>query len=451
MKYSTIKSLMAAVCIAAPAAMSAVTVDILPLPEGVTVSPAQGVIDTGINEFPLGAGTIAFNFGGKLMQVNPDCTGVLAIYVDGSEAPAETIQLPNTKAVTVEDMSMFTNGGIFFNRVYTDPGLYHIVVPEGIFLVGEGEAAVPSPAMELNYAIERDYSITPPPGVTDGIEEIRISYPNATKVEILNQSGIQFQLKGSSNDYQGVIDIMKDEDGIPNIMRIQFADGPISMEMFTQPGQYLLMIPAGAISYTLIEDGKEITKYNKEYRFDYYISGMPPFTIEPSEATELESVLTFTLDYPEGFEVMMPWDTMEKARLYPAADDGTLFSNPTAEFRGFKDDGKLVYKLLEPYSWTLAKEPIVPEKGRYGLRVPPSLVYGTYRDWTGTSDPFVYYFDFKGPGVSVDELPGEAATSFDVYSLTGVAVGLGLNQTEVDALAPGFYIINGKKVVKTNR
>lgn len=451
MKYSTIKSLMAAVCIAAPAAMSAVTVDILPLPSGVTVTPAQGVIDTGINESPLGAGTVAFSFGGQTLQVNNECTDVISIYVDGSGTPAESIQLPDAHAVTVDDKTMRKNGGIFFNRVYTDPGTYHIVIPEGIFLIGEENPTL-SPAMELNYAIEKDYLITPSPGVTDGIENIQLSFPQATKVEIVNPGGIEFQLVGSSSNYQGTIDIMNDSEGIPNIMRVQFSDGPISMEIFTQPGQYLLLIPAGAIRYTLMEDGKEITKSNKELRFQYYIAGMPPFKIDPEENSELESVFTFTLDYPDKYTVTMPWNTMERAQLFPVSEDGTLLSNPTATFRGTIKDGKLVYRLCETGKLTFANEPIVPEKGRYALQLAPAVTFGTYGNWTGASEPFVYYYEMKGPADSVEALLGEeTATSFDVYSLTGIAVGLGLNQAEVDALAPGFYIINGEKVVKTNR
>ena len=92
----------------------------------------------------------------------------------------------------------------------------------------------------------------------------------------------------------------------------------------------------------------------------------------------------------------------------------------------------------------------------YCLRLADSLFTGMYQSLIEGADPeiinsnpFDYYYTIDNGSSEVESVEvAEPAKTGDVFTLTGIRVAKNADAATIDALAPGFYIVNGKKIVK---
>lgn len=113
-------------------------------------------------------------------------------------------------------------------------------------------------------------------------------------------------------------------------------------------------------------------------------------------------------------------------------------------FQGCSSVAKLVSKnttptIVGPYSLSgfskLKCELIVPKGSLLNYK------YATY--WKD----FLHIIESDEASASVDEIKGDTNENYDVYNLQGVGIMTGASKDDLEALAPGIYIINGKKVL----
>lgn len=404
-----------------------------PLPADVrSVAPEQGLVDISNNSYPLGVSEIAVTFSGEV-AVNPDATGFCSIFVDGSDVAAE--ELPVSTAY-VDNMGMPV-GAIHFKGVYTAAGTYNVVIPDGVWLV-DGK---PSPALDLNYQIMRPYTVSPAPGVVEGISSIDFKFSGVDNLEIAATP--TFFARMSVDDYTVFTEVVKDENGEANIIRLTFGDpqgNPI--EEITTPDTYTLMVPQGAFKFTYEYEGQTVEGSNFEIVYLYYLSAMAKPAIDPEEG-EVEEFTTFTLTMPDGFEMMMV-DNMATSYIYPADNEGNALPSPLAKVKARRDDAKVVLYIIDDAGQEM--ESLKPADGKYVLELQQGLVMGTIDGNFISTDPYSYHYTV-GNGVSVGAVDIAKAASFDVFTFNGMLVGRGLDASRLQALPAGFYVINGKKTL----
>ena len=146
------------------------------LPAGISVSPAQGIVDISGSADVRGVTEITFTFP-SIPEVNADASGNFCIYVNGSETPAEELPAAGNAAVDPMGMPM---GGFTFKHVYKDAGTYRITVPAGVWKYGESA----NPAMTLNYEILPGVVSYPAEGVVAELMEISLTVPGVDRLNV---------------------------------------------------------------------------------------------------------------------------------------------------------------------------------------------------------------------------------------------------------------------------
>ncbi len=426
MRNSTLALIMA---IAAGCPASYAAIDIMPLPDQVvSVSPAQGWVDTSNNVNPLGVTDITVTFS-TAPEVNHDCTSLISIYVDGSDVAAET--LVANEAAFVDAMG-YPAGGFTFSKRFVSPGLYHISIPAGVWLLGGQE----SPAIELNYGIRELQTLSPAPGVYEELTTFTLTV-----------AGTNVQQKSMPELFAGFIDydvtVNIDEGAESSVISIT------SDEVLTTSGTYTLFIPGGAFSYDIEENGQTVTINNQEIVATYYITSMPKPAIDPEEGT-VKGFDTFTLTMPEGFTMFFAND-MSTSYIYPVLPDGSL--SPSYEYRvrvAEYDSEAGIVQLVVLNSENMPTETLLsPANGEYALRLDSSLVSGTYNDEFLSTVPYTYYYTvYNMTGIDNVTLPENEA--LEVYTLTGIQVSRNLDREGLKTLPNGLYIVNGKKIMVRN-
>lgn len=423
MRTSTLAFIMA-MAVGCPASYAAI--DILPLPDQVaSVSPAQGWVDTSNNANPLGVTEISVNFR-TAPEVNPECTSTISIYVDGSDVAAETLVANEVAHV---DAMGYPSGGFSFTKRFTAPGLYHVSIPAGVWLLG-GEA---SPAIELNYGIRQLQILSPASGIYDEISNITLTVAG-TNVQKRDTP----ELFSGLDDYDLTVSI---EEGTDSSVINMTLDTPI-----TEPGTYTLLIPGGTFTYDIEEDGQTVTIESQEIVATYYISSVPKPAIDPEEGT-VKGFDKFTLTMPEGYSMFFA-DTMSISYIYAVLPDGSL--SPSYEYRvrvAEYDSEAGTVQLVVLNSDSMPTETLLsPANGEYALRLASSLVSGTYNDeFVGTA-PFTYYYTVNN-NTGIENISNTENELLDVYTLTGIRVGRNLDRESLKTLPAGLYIVNGKKIM----
>ncbi|MDE6670502.1 MAG: hypothetical protein K2K26_12600 [Muribaculaceae bacterium] len=423
MRTSTLALIMA---MAAGCPASYAAIDIMPLPDQVaSVSPAQGWVDTSNNANPLGVTEITVNFR-TAPEVNPECTSTISIYVDGSDVAAESLV---ANEVAYIDAMGVPAGGFSFTKRFTAPGLYHVSIPAGVWLL-DGEA---SPALELNYGIRQLQTLSPAAGIYDELSTITLTVAGTN----VRQNDAP-ELFSGLDDYDMTISIEEGTDSSVITMTIG--------EPINTPGTYTLLIPGGTFTYDMEEDGKIVTIDSQEIVATYYISAVPKPAIDPEEGT-VKGFDKFTLTMPEGYSMFFA-DTMSISYIYPVLPDGSL--SPSYEYRvrvAEYDSEAGTVQLVVLNSDNMPTETLLsPANGEYALRLANSLVSGTYNDeFVGTA-PFIYYYTVNNI-TGIENIGLTENETLDVYTITGVRVGHNLNRESLKTLPTGLYIVNGKKIM----
>lgn len=397
-----------------------------PLPEGVySVSPAQGWVDTSNNASPMGVSDIAITFT-TTPEVNPMCQGEIALYVDGSDIPAETL---GAAWATRVDAMGYPVGGFTFSKTWNAPGLYRITVPEGAWLLN----GTPSPAIELNYGIRRLQTLTPAPGIYESIDALTLQLAGTDVVQSALSSKQPAFFMGAT-DITFSVDIEEYDDNSEVFMRFS--------QPVTAAGTYTLLIPGGAFTYTTV-DGEEIS--SQEIVAQYTISAIPVPEITPAPG-EVAGFDRFTITMPEGYSISMV-DNMGAWYIYPVTD-GEVGQNGVAmvKIQSYsKQDNTVELAVIDEDGYVVEK-PFVPEAGEYALRIRNNSISGFYDGTFLNCPPFTYYYTVN-PNVGVGKL-GAVEAAADVYTAAGILVGHNMERTEMQQLPAGLYIISGgRKVV----
>jgi hypothetical protein len=482
MKKATIflNSLLA-VALFLPASAVAKYVPAVPeeLPEGITgVLPEQGrvflqtVEETGMglntDEY-LGLKQITVEFS-SMPKANPDADGTIAIYKDGSETPFST--LPSSSATV--DLLGYSWGTFFFPRDIKGNGNYHVVIPEGTWLVGSDNT--PSPKIELNYVIYSTCTVNPTPGVVNELETITLEFPDFDEVQ---RSSGNIKCSSLSKDYTVSVDIPEVAEGQPKnkvVITVQNNRRPIM-----SAGECKLFVFANA--FKLFNNGVEEMS-NEAFFKVYNVSDFPKPEISPEEDSELEEIGDFVLTIDSNYQIVMVNDK-GRSHLY-AVEDGELGEevlSMTAKYGNATNEVILSPLVeLEDETWGASPDPIAVPAGEYCLELYPMLVSCFYDSDIVSLPAYQYFFtvvsnetpepdptpdpepepdptpdpdpepdptpdptpDPDPAGITTIEAP---ACSYTIYTLSGVPVAKNASSEVVANLSQGLYIINGKKIV----
>lgn len=175
-----------------------------------------------------------------------------------------------------------------------------------------------------------------------------------------------------------------------------------------------------------------------------YINSYITFSgITPDDETELsETNGTFTLSFSGLVKIdntnsyYTPFGVDSKSFTITPTGDNT-FTNPD---NGVTYADKWILKVDNNYLSTDYKSMtltvvVVDEENR--------RVNGNELSGEDTYFEFIYY---NGPHSAVEEFETEAEENYKLYNLNGVLLLEGIGKPALDTLAPGIYIVNGKKI-----
>lgn len=438
------------------------------LPSGVSmVSPAQGFVDTSGSASPLGVSDIGVTFT-TAIDVNTACTEPALLYFNDFNTPADKT---TSKSV---DMMTYRTGGVQFKQItWNQTGLYKVVIPEGYWKYDSG---APTPQITLYYEIYIGYNVLPAPGVVPELSNVYITFPEADEVRF-NTSGrtCQFYMDNSDNEYTlGHTIIDYSGNGKKNTVAFSFgASGGIAAE-FNNPGTYGLLIDAGYIEFitygpNYANDPEDyILRSNNQLLLKYQIPAIPIPEIYPYTDEPIEYFDEFTLYMPDNFT---KWFTNDRtaSNIYKVSESGIVDTSRSLCRVRFVLDNNIDPNDKEemPYADRIilnlfdveTGEPLEkfePASGLYCLRLADGLFTGMYQSLIAgsapemiNSNPFDYYYEVSNGISEVEESEIVVAEELGaVYNLSGIRVAAKGDAETINALAPGFYIINGKKIVK---
>lgn len=437
------------------------------LPEGVTVEPAPGMVDTSENAYPLGVSSIGINFGGKEIKKNTLNTEPALLYRDDFNTP-----LSSTLTTSI-DMMNHKTAGVIFKNTYNQDGIYKVVIPEGMFLYDDTSevADSPCPGMTIYYKILKGWVSYPADNAVVGdLEEIILDFPQASEVMIRGTFKPSFAAMPAGEDLGMVWSV----EGTKLIGK--FDQDGIGYTLNT-PGKYLLHVLAGTIRYII--DG--VTYTNQEIRLTYNIPSSPEPGIWPSCEDVVENGFEyFNLFVPDGWSIMMMNDEARN-KIYMVDEKGNVDTSTViavAQLINAESTEDTLYlglfdpKTYEPlnfewdksanewqkYLWTVKEGSVRPWKpeltGKYCLQLVEGLYYGTYQSpimgsepFIGNNDPFMYIYDVVGESTAVNSVATSTAEQFDIFNISGVCVVRGGNKSSLKTLPAGLYISNGKKII----
>lgn len=440
-------------------------------PSGVTIEPApDSKVDVSANNSPLGVSAIALTFSGGDVDKNPNNTTPAELYLNNFDVPACT-----TLSTSI-DMQTWASVGVIFPGSWNKNGIYKIVIPAGMFLVG----GAPSQAMTLYYEIDVAWYAEPVDQmVVSELEEIVLTFPGSTEVKLTDSYSATMSERLGESIYTSA-----KVDGNRVIISVA-QEGDVAARV-SQPGQYLLQIGANGIEY--VKDGVRNT--TDEIRLTYHIPESPepeiwPFVDEPITS----GIEYFEVTAPLGYDPSIAFfaNDKENCPLYRADENGLLdMTSPVCIARAIQTEcdyeRRILYLglfdslTLEPLNfemdrgsddhyvpydeWTVVPGSLKPWKpqvtGTYCLVLGQSLYNGYYTSPLVGSEPgfvasapFRFYYEIEGldgSGVEYVET-AEEPTTVDVYNLTGIRVLKNAPKENVNNLPAGLYIVNGKKVM----
>lgn len=440
------------------------------LPSGVSVQPAQGLVEVaGSYGYPRGVANIGINFGYEVI-VNPNCTEPSKAYLNDFTIPAVT-----TMARSVNQEDHRTAGVIFKNKSLNITGLYKIEIPEGAFCKASGTDAdgeltgtQPTPALTLYYEIYTPCNIFPTEGIVDELENIILTFPDADEVRPTKIAKFQFYRDMSDTDAASIsYTIMDyDNDGVNNEVVLNFGSSDGISRKFIDPGSFWLLIEEGSFesivygpNYPNDPNDIDITG-TPQILVNYLIPTMPAPDIIPTTEVPVESFDSFILVMPEGFSKMLQ-DGMARNYIYRVNENGVVDTGaPLVLVKAVFDyctDETTWLSLYDIDTYELLDE-WKPESGFYCLQLDKALLTGTYTSKIVgaapefiNSDPYRYIYEVQNDIVGVKEIEDiEVAEEelLTIYTLSGINVARNAEKEILNSLAPGLYIVNGKKVMK---
>ena len=317
---------------------------------------------------------------------------------------------------------------VSFNNEITENGTYTVVVPEGMFnldLTAQG--------FNVKSNREATFNITVDNGDTPSQAMHVSANPQEGEVGSLKDFEFTFMDYNSCAWTYEAMPFISDGDGnkLATISNVDYGTGWNQLVCslkgeITEPGTYILTIPAGAVTYNDDPDN-----LNSEVTFTYTIADKSneDVTITPAAGNVSEIPALLILTFNDQTEV-------------GASGNCTLVDDKGNSYKaelGIYWDGD--YNQLQI---KLADGAITAE-GTYTLTIPAGAVtYGASGDLSNGELVFVYVI------ATTDTISALLAnqSSVDVYDVNGTLVKAGADAAALKALATNkVYVINGKKVI----
>lgn len=444
-----------------PMMMSAKSPDLVnppaPRPAGVrVVSPDQGLVDLSGDKSPKGVGEISFTFSSTDIKI---AEGMKAeLWKEG--------ELYRYNVSAYVDAMGNPLASIFFGAC-TKPGWYEVKIPEGFFVVSGHTIE----AFSLFYQIDEPFSIYPAPGVVEDLSELVFKFVDCDQIVINNRAVSTIFPLGVLDSNNNSYNIIPKVDNAEHCVYLKFDNNGIAAYL-TEPATYSIDIPAGYLEARVwgpnyaTDPTDYVAHVNPRYTLKYIIPSYPQPDCDPESGTEVDGFYSFSLTLPRGAELQFVNDRSTSG-IYPMNPDGTVdmsemvyalkLKEATNDDTGEgpscdKTNGIVTYFLYDTANNVFYSKPQTPAPGEYAFVCDA----GSFTvNWTGLSGntewfvqnaPFRYLYTVRNNSTAVEEI--EEAENFNVYSVTGLTVGRNMSKEAVEALAPGFYIVNGRKVMK---
>lgn len=315
---------------------------------------------------------------------------------------------------------------VSFDNEITENGTYTVVVPEGVFNVD-----LQSQGFEMKSNREAIFNITVDNGDTPSQAMHVSANPQEGEVNSLKDFEFTFMDYNVCDWTYDVYPYITDAEG--NVVELSnFGWGTAYNQLvcslskeITEPGTYVLTIPAGAVTYNDDPDN-----LNSEVTFTYTIADKSnenvSITPEAGNVTEIPELLILTFN-----------DQTEVG----ASGNCTLVDEKGNSYKaqlGIYWEGELNQLQIE-----LADGAITAE-GTYTLTIPAGAVsYGSMGDTSNGELTFVFVI---GNATAISNIFA-AEGNVEIYNANGQLVKSG-NASAIKTLAPNkLYIINGKKVI----
>ena len=310
---------------------------------------------------------------------------------------------------------------------------------------GEGEYS----SLQFSYSVYneanlKELTVTPAPYTTvEEVHEFTVTAPGTAVTRNYNYNTAENGMPTLSNMNMEVLYTFT-EDDIKEIFEQTGVDDfgqPVyslvnkvvltTPETYTEGGSYILYIPE---AFFLV--GTEIDTHPSAAFFGSYRIPFDPIEITVSpEGGEVTSLTRIDIDGPG----------IEDAGVDYNADPITITDA----------NGKVVYTATPDMldatsfdwdSWSFLGyylEPNITEPGTYVLNIPAGFLLFDFGENVNKALEVVYNLTTTG----ITSVAVEKADSYTVYTISGVLVLNNADANALSTLAPGFYVINGKKVL----
>lgn len=298
-----------------------------------SVTPKAGVVSE--------VGAVELNFA-EVPSPNADC-GELAVLKKGDEVISAISSGDANKLVQGTEGQADTAIMFAFSLTkITESGTYSVTVPEGFLKFGDGSTVSAEYSVEYTIPVTGAYIVEPTPGYfTEGAPtDVKVTFPGVKEI-IDNHQEYEVGTGAGGVRFHTVTEMLRDFVIEGNTLSFHVSDVPL-----TSPGEYLLVIWQGALTF-VYEDG---SRRDNSYIEASYVKPVIPF---PSldfvrENGDVYEIGTFTMSLEgEGAEFTR---FMRPPSLYSVTESGKknvrLGSwNPT----GYSEAGKNAF-VLEPQS-----------------------------------------------------------------------------------------------------
>ena len=193
---------------------------------------------------------------------------------------------------------------------------------------------------------------------------------------------------------------------------------------------------------TLSFDNKALP--NEDLEFSYTIESqvvpeLPDYSVNP-EPGIVDSLSEISINWNEDqLNINESWEY--EISFTDASGNSYISHIPELRFEGEQEEGSLGNVLV------IKIDPEITDPGEYTLRIPEGFLF-VNDPQTGTLPSqeiiLVYVIEESGVGILINS---DANGMFNIYDMQGHLLKSTKEFTDIRELAPGYYIINGKKVV----
>lgn len=450
--------------------------EVVPLEDVVAGSMPEFGAPIDLDEYPLGAGYINLIFGGKLM-VNEEVAAhnAVELYRDGDKVGECAVIEDNLVYLGEPEPGMETEGDeddpgmsanvmtvleLDFDNDFSQPGTYAVLIPEGILMYEDGTLVGGG---EIDYEVEQNfapvaYDITPRPfdegldNTVDKLTRFTVSVSNLDYSALTVTEGAFMEVY-NPNGWYNYLPLEAEQIDATSV-RLSLPFG------LYVPATYTLSIYSGSLIATQL-DGTEVPV--QDIIEEYVIGEGDPIAFEdlmlwgdPAPAIFDEVVdlaeTDWGLSYP-SYVMAGHWApvdgaqgviTVSKEGAVVASTDYVEVYDDSMYLPDEDDDIDPGFAMSDAMSYVIVYfEDLITEVGSYTVTIPDGLFWVNNSKVLGSEIEYVVIDSETG----VESAFG-ATEVFKVVDLQGRVIMRNASASDVNALAKGLYIINGKVVKK---